>query len=190
MLRRVWMRPTRGPAAVNDETRHADFRDLERLLAFGKELGRMGTWEVSYDEHGRPWTRWSDECYEIFGIADRDAHEDTIDGFLKRVHRFDVDRVRAIVKKPQAPGPMPELEFRVVHDDGSQRCVALRGEVDENGRVIGVVQDVTEQQRALEEAARNNRSLRALFEHTNDGVVLWNDLLEIVDANDAACAIY
>ena len=175
---------------MSDETRHAEARDLERLLAFGKELGRMGTWEVSYDEHGRPRTRWSEECYEIFGISNRDAHEGTIDGFLRRVHRFDVDRVRAIVKKPQEPGPMPDLEFRVVHDDGTQRWVALRGEVDEHRRVIGIVQDVTDRQRALEEAARNDRSIKALFEHTKDGVILWNDLLKIVDANDAACDMY
>jgi PAS domain S-box-containing protein len=85
---------------------------------------------------------------------------------------------------------MPELDFRVVHHDGSQRWLALRGEVDQNGRVIGIVQDVTEQRRALEEAARNDRSLKALFEHTNDGVILWNDLLRIVAANEAACTIY
>src|SRR5690349_12153011 len=98
----------------------------------------MGTWEVSYDEQGKPRTRWSDECYEIFGIENPEEHEDTVDGFLTRVHRFDVDRVRAAVKKRQLPGPMAALDFRVVHDDGAERWVALRGEVDEAGRVIGI----------------------------------------------------
>jgi PAS domain S-box-containing protein len=177
-------------AAVSNNTLDPDFRDLERLLAFGKELGRMGTWEVSYDENGEPRTRWSDECWEIFGIADRGAREGTIDGFLDRVHRFDVDRVRAVVKRRQEPGPMPELEFRVVRDDSTQCWVALRGEVDENGRVIGIVQDVTEQREAKEELARNDQGLKALFASSRDGLIVFNDVMRIVDVNPAAADIY
>src|SRR5581483_11093606 len=152
----VWMRPTPSSAAVSDRNPKLDSRDLERLLAFGKELGRMGTWEVSPDGNGGRRLRWSDECYEIFGLTNRETREGTIDGFLKRVHRFDVDRVREVVKRPPRPGPMPELVFRVVHGDGTRRWVALRGEVGADGRVIGIVQDVTEQHEAKEELARND----------------------------------
>ncbi|MGZ4334478.1 MAG: PAS domain-containing protein [Gaiellaceae bacterium] len=166
-----------------------DFRDLERLVALAKQVGRMGSWEVFYNDAGKPRIRWSPECQEIFG-GDGSRLEGSIDDFLDTVHHFDVDHVRAAVKTQQTAGPMPELAFRIVLPDGSQRWVVLRGEVNPDGRAFGLVQDVTERRHAVEQSARDNKGLRALFESGRDGLVLWNDVARIVDANPAAVEIY
>jgi PAS domain S-box-containing protein len=166
-----------------------DSGDLECLLQLGKQLGGMGTWELTYDKGRRPRIRWSNECAEILGLP-RDQMEGTVDGFLGYVHSVDADLVRTAVKTKQQPGPMPHLEFRIIRSDGSQRWIAVRGYVFPDRRVLGVLQDVTDRHTAREVAARSDAGLRSLFESSHDGLVLWNDGLKIVHVNSAACEIY
>jgi two-component system, cell cycle sensor histidine kinase and response regulator CckA len=167
-----------------------ELEDLRRLHELGKELAGMGTWELTYGEDRKPRIHWSDECYELLGIPANRA-EGTVDSFLTYIHRYDVDMVRSAVRAKQEPGPMRLLEFRVIHPGtGEQRWIALQGYVFPNRRVLGVMQDVTDRHEAREEAARSDRGLRSLFESSKDGLVLYNNVMKIVDINSAACEIY
>ncbi len=189
----VWMRP--APSETSDQARAgehvgSELEDLRRLHELAKELAGMATWELTYDEDRKPRIRWSPEAYEILGVPS-DRSEGTVDTFLSYIHRFDLDRVRKAVKTKLDPGPMPLIEFRIVHpESGAQRWIALQGYVFPDRRVLGVFQNVTDRHEAREEAARSDRGLHSLFESSKDGLVLWNDVMKIVDVNSAACEIY
>src|SRR5438093_382869 len=98
-----------------------DFREVERLFALAKQVGRMGSWEAFYTDAGKRRIRWSPECREIFG-GDPSRLEGSIDDFLETVHSFDVDHVRKLVEAEMV-GPLPEFTFRIVAPDGSQHWV-------------------------------------------------------------------
>jgi PAS domain-containing protein len=75
-------------------------------------------------------------------------------------------------------------------ETGAERWIALKGYVFPDRRVLGVLQNVTDRYQARKQAARSDRGLRSLFESSHDGLVLWNDVMKIIDVNSAACEIY
>lgn len=63
---------------------------------------------------------------------------------------------------------------------------------DANGNVVGsiaVLTDITERRRAEELLADSHRQLQALFDNTQDGLLLANNEGRYIDANPAACKL-
>lgn len=64
---------------------------------------------------------------------------------------------------------------------------------DEAGRLtnfVGVQNDITERKRVQEALRKSEQQLRALFESTQDAILIAADSGEYVDANDAACGLF
>lgn len=120
-------------------------------LRLAQDAARLGYWD--YDPAaGR--VEWDAACAALFGIALEDF-EGTIEGFDKRCHPGDLDRVHAALAGTTAAAPL-DVSFRGLLPDGGVRHLLSRGQsvaADDLGqasRLVGVILDVTDLHAALE----------------------------------------
>ncbi len=157
-------------------------RQSQESLAEAQRIASLGSWEwdiVKGDLH------WSDEIYRIFGLSPA-GFGATYATFLQVVHPDDRARVQQAVKDAVEHAKPYGIEHRIVRPDGSERVVQERGEVtsDADGnavRMVGTVQDITEQKRAelrLHQAAK-------VFENTSEGVIISGADQRIIAVNQA-----
>ena len=133
-------------------------RKSEASLRDAQRIAHLGNWEWDVAANQ---LRWSDEIYAIFGLAPGQFGA-TYEAFLERVHPGDRGKVEQAVRESLENGKPYGLEHRVVRPDGESRVVREQAEVfrDEKGktlRMVGTVQDVTEQKRIEAEFLRAQR---------------------------------
>jgi PAS domain S-box-containing protein len=115
-------------------------------LQDAQELAHIGSWQWDLSTAR---TQWSPEFYRILGL-DPGTQGNHADLFTARVHPDDAaDVVRAQEEAATSPGDV-HSEYRIVRPDGTVRDVRAMGRAvrDESGtivRLVGTVQDVTEQ---------------------------------------------
>jgi PAS domain S-box-containing protein len=136
----------------------AALRKSEASLREAQRIARLGNWEwnVAANE-----LQWSDEVYSIFGVARADFAA-TYEAFLERVHPADRDKVEQAMKQSLEVGEPFSLEHRITLPGGENRIVreqaeVFRGERGQVVRMVGTVQDVTEQKRIEAEFLRAQR---------------------------------
>src|SRR3954451_18186188 len=128
--------------------RQEDPAHSARLLAVAEELAQIGSWEL--DLVGGAST-WSPELYRIHGLAPGSV-EPGVDALLERVHAEDRGRIAAVASSLRSDPVSDDsiaLEYRAVWPNGAIREMRALGRVErEDGapvRVLGVVQDVTDE---------------------------------------------
>jgi two-component system, cell cycle sensor histidine kinase and response regulator CckA len=133
-------------------------RKSEASLREAQRIARLGNWDWSVVSNE---LRWSDEVYSIFGLA---PHEfgGTYQSFLERVHSADREKVEEAVRQSLETGQAYSIEHRVVRPDGEARIVreqaeTFRDSVGKAVRMVGTVQDITEQKRIEAEFLRAQR---------------------------------
>jgi diguanylate cyclase (GGDEF)-like protein/PAS domain S-box-containing protein len=181
----------------SDVTALRDLREQterrEAQLAEAQALTQVGSWEwqVGADEQS-----WSEETYRIFG-RDPEAFEPTVAAFMDGVHPADRERLAAEVERSIQPGSggAYELEHRIVRPDGEERICHCRARVffDLDGaplRMIGAVQDVTEQRRGEAELAAQQLQLTIAQELTGLGSWEWDPAADRVTWSEGMCRIY
>jgi PAS domain S-box-containing protein len=127
---------------------------LEReRLAEAQAITHIGSWTW---EFGTRAVTWSDELYRIFGYEPGSAAV-SYELFLASVHPDDRPLVGETIAAA-VEGRQPfQVEHRIVLPDGRERFVEGRGHVvgvDGRQRMVGTVQDVTEQRQI--ETLRND----------------------------------
>jgi serine phosphatase RsbU (regulator of sigma subunit)/anti-sigma regulatory factor (Ser/Thr protein kinase) len=150
---------------VVDRTK--ELHDRERQLADAQHMAHVGSWlwVISTDEI---W--WSDEMYRIHGHAPQ-SFRVTFDVAMSQVHPDDAGPIRANVLaafERAASHVIPPREYRIRRTDGEERVLIGRArlEVDAEGlpiRMLGTVQDVTEERRAEREHAIAETLQRSLL---------------------------
>lgn len=136
----------------------AALRKSEASLREAQRIARLGNWEWTVQANE---LRWSDEVLSIFGVAAKDFRP-TYESFLERVHPADREKVEQAVRRSLKTGEPFGLEHRVLRPGGESRIVREQAEVirDATGtatRLVGTVQDVTEQKRIEAEFLRAQR---------------------------------
>ena len=129
-------------------------RELHALLACAERVAQMGSWE--YVRSAAQFV-WSDNLYRIFGLEPAGVAP-TLDYLLARTHPDDRDRVEAAVRALGERDELGSLEFRIVRADGDRRHIRATLAVIERRdgqphRMIGTLQDVTDNLRAEREIA-------------------------------------
>ena len=155
-------------AALRDITDRKKRREAlersQRSLAEAQRVAHLGSLEFDMASGS---VEASDEALRIFGIA-RDEYlgRDTI---LERTHPGDrqqlIDGTRAVLES-RLPR---ELEFRVIHPDGSihivhDRVAVIPGPDGETVRLLGTVRDVTEQRQIEREMTELKSHLQSSAE--------------------------
>jgi PAS domain S-box-containing protein len=130
-------------------------RQQERQLAEAQQVARVGSWEWLIPENR---VAWSDEMYRIHGYSPQEFAV-TFEKAVEQVVPEDLTRIRRNLEKALARGRSHQLaadEYRILRPDGEKRVLIGKSRliVDSNGepeRMVGTVQDVTEDKRAERE---------------------------------------
>lgn len=160
--------------------RTASLQETTNLLKEAQRIGQMGHWE--WDIPGGI-LRWSEEVYRLFGQSP-DTLTPSYEAFLQAVYPDDRDKVVAAVEQALTQGSY-QISHRVLWPDGSIRHMQEMGRVTygEDGRplrMVGTVQDITEEQRLRQQlwdmahhdtlTGLPNRNL--LFDHLKQAIAL------------------
>lgn len=155
----------------------------EERLRLALDTAEMGAWELNLDTGRMVYSGDADRIFGFNGMA----FSDSLEALLTTVHEDDRELVKAALQHTVSDGIAAQIEFRSRRVDGSVRWLCLQrklfaGLAGAEGRhVIGVVQDITER-RALDERLRE---AAAVFEATQDGVLILDSERHVVAANDS-----
>lgn len=163
---------------------------LEMLLA---ELDGM-IYRCRNDEH---WTMEfvSDGCLPLTGYTPEELLGNAHRSYESIIHPQDRKRVRAEVDTALSSKRTFNIEYRLMHVDGSVKWVWERGNallpVDGQPLMIhGFIQDITQRhlhEKALSEAEHRYRSI---FENANEGIFQTTADGQYLEVNPALAAIY
>jgi PAS domain S-box-containing protein len=140
-------------------------RASEERLRMALEAGKLGVIELQYE---RGVLEWDDRALELLGLPT--GRTPTGPEAVARIHPGDVDRARAIIEQALRPGAEAvRLECRVRGWDDVERSILamVKTHFDSRGRpdrVVGTLQDVTEQREAELERER----LATIVEQSTD----------------------
>ncbi len=185
---------------ITDRKRAEDvLRHREASLAAAQHIASLGSWEIDFQhvkDAGKIPLAWSDEVYCIFGY-EPGAFEVTESFFFECIHPEDRARVMQAVSKSLEERTVYELEHRIVRPDGTIRNVREYSEIefDETSgqplRMLGVVQDITEQKQADAALQETRDRLNAVLSSLEEA--LWSTTLdgrEVLYANPSVERIY
>jgi two-component system cell cycle sensor histidine kinase/response regulator CckA len=144
----------------------------EATLRLAQRIGRMGSWELNL---ATGELAWSAETYRIFGIQPS-LFRPSREAFYNLVHPEDRARVREAAQTAIRTRQPYRIEHRIVLPDDSERYVLDQAdfEVDEQGqvqRLVGIVQDITEQRRTADALKQSEERFQQLAK--NIDCVFW-----------------
>jgi PAS domain S-box-containing protein len=166
-------------------------KNSETLLNEAQKIAHIGHWEWNIPNN-ELW--WSDEIYRIFGLTPQEFGA-TYEAFLNTVHPDDRELIKKAIEQALSEKMPYSIDHRIVLPNGIERIVHEQGQVtwDETGqaiRMVGTVQDITEQKQAETALQESEARFRALFEGAPDAIFLaYIETGEIIDANLAACQL-
>ena len=137
------------PNRIEQQTLDALRADAERTAGLGSWTWNVVTQTVT----------WSENLYRVLGY-DPDEVEPGVEAFLSLVHPDDMDEVRAMSARIAATGDISRMQYRIKRPDGQVRHVLACGTAvrDDDGapiRIVGTIQDMTEQLSAHRAAQRS-----------------------------------
>lgn len=162
-------------------------RAERQRLAQAQRVARIGTWEW---DPGCDRLVWSDVMQDLYGVA---ARQSTYQTFLSLVHPDDREWVDELWRQLVVDRVPVDCEHRVQRGDGVERTFRCHGAaiVDSSGRLrlVGTVQDVTEQRAAETRMMRSSQRFADLMAITPVGIGIFDDNDRLVDANEALCKL-
>ena len=133
-------------------------------------------WDVETSKVYRS-SRW----YEMLGFETKEL-DNTIQEWLERIHTDDIVDVNVELQKHfQNKSKSYVTEYRILCKDGSYKWILDRGKIisrNENGnplRIVGTSTDITKRKRAEEDLLQSEGKLKAIFEGSNDAILLLTE---------------
>ena len=139
----------------------------EANLAAAQRIAHFGSIELDLVDRNTPEknpVRWSEEVFRIFGYP-LGVTEPSRAAFFRIVHPADTDEVRRVLDEALREAKPYDIDFRIIRPDGTERHIHERGDiiVDPKTRMplklVGSIQDVTDQARAEMQVQEANREL-------------------------------
>lgn len=151
-------------------SRHQRIRKLneQRIkLTEAQKIAKVGSWEWDIKEETSEIV-WSDEVYRIFGLEKKDF-DMNYDTYTSHIHPDDKDKVEEMIKQSYKNREPFSLQHRIIRGDGECRHVSCRGRtVSENEgeslKMLGTIQDITEQKERENQLQVYSEKLRELSE--------------------------
>ncbi len=118
----------------------------EELLVEAERIAHVGSWVWDLETDG---VFWSDEMFRILGY-DFELDKASPEAFFARIHRDDVERIKAASARVLETGVGEQTDYRIVRPDGSTRTVTMTaallfGDSGKLERLVGAVRDLTEE---------------------------------------------
>ena len=161
------------------------------LFSEAQRLARMGTWRFFVAENR---IEWSDEVFRIVGLS-KEAGEPDFEGYLSRIHPEDAPHFLAVVERGLKYSEPYTIKHRVIAPDSTVRWVIGCGKAvfDDRGEVvklIGTIQDITDQEAALQLTRASEQRLRFHIEQSPLAYIEWDMAFKVAEWNTAAERIF
>ena len=115
----------------------------------------------------------NDRHAHIYGYRNR---EDCIKKFVASEHYLDPDAREAMLSEIQQKGEIGNYEARFSREDGSVIWVRFSARLyPEKGFLEGVIADISDEKRAIEEMGKSEEKYRILVENATDAIVIVQD---------------
>jgi PAS domain S-box-containing protein len=153
--RRIRGGPGEGDYVIAVAAEIGERKEAEARLERSQRMARIGSWELDLDARR---VVWSAETYRLHEV-DPASFEHTEEAVFARIHPQDREGVRTAVRRAIDAGEPLDLVHRLRFDDGRERYLHARAEVEraDDGRalrLVGTVQDVTEREAHRQELER------------------------------------
>ncbi len=148
-------------------------REKEHLLSESQRLARIGSWSMEIDKNN---VRWTDETYRIYGVQP-EVFVPTKENMISLVYSKDQPAMRDWMRACLAGEQPSELEFRLRRQDGNMRIIRGNGDLQHASdgtplRIIGTVQDITENKRVEEALREQEEFFRMIAESVDDFIAV------------------
>ncbi len=171
------------------ERKHAEeqLRLSEKRLKRAEVAARSGNWELILESYR---VVASEGARIIYGVQDREWSLAEVREIILPEYRGMLDAaLKALIEK----GEPYNVEFKIRRPtDGQIIDIHSIAECSpEEGRVFGVIQDITERKRAEEALKQSERNYREIFNAVNDSIFIHDpDTGAILDINDSMLRLF
>jgi PAS domain S-box-containing protein len=180
--------------------------DVNRRLLEAQQLAQLGSWELDY-ETGE--VTWSNELYSIYGYGE-EKFPVTIEKAMERMLPEEVSRSKermklhfknaltAFKEERTVAFDIPPSEYTIILPGGYSKILRSIGKIllTEEGKInkmLGTIQDITDQRKAEEEIRMINRQLEkqnnfveTILDSSTNGITVYDKELRFVKMNRAA----
>jgi PAS domain S-box-containing protein len=166
-------------------------RDNEERLKLALSASNMGAWDWRM---GADDLKWSGEMRQIFGLTNGKSAV-TTELFFDLIHPDDRPAVSRAITRTINEGAPYDVEFRIVHQDGSMHWVmgkgkALMDEAGQAARMLGVNMDITARKQAEDALRRSEARYRAIVEDQTELICRLLPDGRYTYVNDAYCRYF
>jgi len=173
-----------------EQTAEDALRRSEERLARVQAMVHVGDWEWDVTTNK---VSWSDEVYRVYGYEPREVEPD-YGLVLAALHPETRDEFLAAIAAALNGERLFEMDYVFLTKGGISKTLHTIGTVfrDDRGRpvrMVGTIQDVTEQVRATAALRESEARHRDLFENANDAIFILDAEGRYVDANRRATEI-
>lgn len=198
-----------GRDITNRKRAEQALQESEERRRLALELTNTGSWEFDVATGG---AIWSDSHYRLMGLTpgERPSNYQT---WRERVHPEELEWVETAFAQALRNQMLLDLEYRIVHPDGTVRWVLTKGQgiYDQTGqplRMLGVMMDVSDRKQAelalqklneeleqrvqqrTQELIQSEQDLRTIFNNVYDAIFIHDLNGTILDVNDRALELY
>jgi PAS domain S-box-containing protein len=167
------------------------------LFMEAEKIGKLGTWQVNIETRK---VLYSANLYRIYGLKPYLVPAG-LENFIHFIHPDDRELMRNSYSNAFTENILPDLTYRITRADGKPRILAQKSRFikDSEGQLmlIGIVQDITEQQSQEKQLRETNEKLEVqheLFRHSEKiasiGSWTWNLDTDEIFYSDNVYTIY
>jgi len=166
-------------------------KQREKDLLTSQKIAHLGTWRLNLDNNE---VIWSEELYEMYGF-DPKLPPPPYTEHMKLFTKPSWEKLSSALTQTNSEGIPYELELEMVHSDGSNGWMWVRGEAekDEYGKIIaisGAAQDVTQRRRLEQDLYESNQKFIAIFEKSPVPIEFFDAEGRHTYANNAANELF
>jgi PAS domain S-box-containing protein len=163
-------------------------RDSEQRLRIAARAAKLGLFEWDSREDRAVWQ--NERTYEIFGRSLADGPLSLREFEAGYLHSDDLDELQRALREASQQGGAFHLVCRIHRESAAeQRWIECTGEWHD-GRLIGVVADITERQLAARSLRAGDDMFRHLVEHSPFGVYVIDADFRLIQVSAGAQKVF